>query len=67
MLFDDSYYIANVILALGNTLNMKALQETITELIRQARVDLSRSMNLVKEVMGSYNNLILKACVQSLT
>lgn len=67
LLFDDSYYIANIIKAMGNIVNMKTLAETVTEIIRQAKVDLARSMSLLKQVMGSYNNLVLKACIVSLT
>ena len=67
MLFDDSYYIANVIVALGNVINMKGLSEAVSEIIRQAKVDLARSTNLMENVMGSYNNSILKSCIASLT
>ena len=67
LLFDDSYYISNVILALGNVINMKGLSEAIHEIIRQAKVDLARSTNLMENVMGSYNNSVLKSWIISLT
>ena len=66
-LFDDSHYIANILKSLGNVLNTKMPSETLNEVIRQAKVQLTFSMSKNKSMIGSHNFIILKACVRSLT
>ena len=66
-LFDDSHYVANIIRALGNVLNTKMLSETLNEIIRQAKIQLTFSMSKNENIIGSHNYIVLKACIQSLT
>lgn len=67
LIFDDSYFLANLIKSCGNLLNMKNLNETVHEIIRQCRVDISRSKNIISKVNGSHNNLILLSWIEALT
>lgn len=59
LVFEDTYFISNLISSLGNTMNMKYLPETVNEIIRQGKVDLARSTNTLEANCGSYNMMIL--------
>ena len=66
-IFDISGFVAMNIKACGNCIQMKMLHETVHEICRQAEVDIARSKTLKKQVMGSHNCIILKACMEALS
>jgi hypothetical protein len=67
MLFDDSYYVSKIILALGRTFNIKAVEETVKEVIRRAKIDLCRLKTTTEENLASHNLVVLEACLRALT
>lgn len=67
LIFEDTCYVANIIRACGNLLNMKFIRETVHEITRQCEVDLTRSNNVIEATCGSYNNLIIISSVEALT
>lgn len=66
-LFDDTNFLSNVIIGLGNCLNIRFLHKTIAEIIRQAKIELSRSQSMTENLLSSHNYQVLASSIVALT